>query len=202
MCYTGKMSNREFNQHQSRRKSGVTLVELLVVIATIAVLVSILLPAVQAARESARRTMCSNNIRQIGINNMTHKGTFLYTICPSDPEGEMRKQQQGGTSYVQNLAVRRKKNQMAYSKTIIYVESAVGMDRSTVDPSLWFEPTNSVDNIWQLLQGTVAMTRHTGKVSNYLYADGHVATIPETQIRTWVNQRIPFILINEATYTP
>jgi prepilin-type N-terminal cleavage/methylation domain-containing protein/prepilin-type processing-associated H-X9-DG protein len=157
---------------------GFTMVELLVVIGLIGVLVALLLPAVNFAREAARRTMCQSNLRQIGLAMRMHldtRGVYpdvaqMKSVTPEKP------------SLAEVLAAYTENNQAVFNcpsdQTYYAVEGTsyeypnlrlAGLKRKELEASERYK-TTWVQYDFDDFHGT------PGEVGarNYLYADGHV----------------------------
>jgi prepilin-type N-terminal cleavage/methylation domain-containing protein/prepilin-type processing-associated H-X9-DG protein len=143
-----------FSPHPRARR-GFTLIELLVVIAIIGVLIALLLPAVQSAREAARRAQCTNNLKQLALATHTYldsNGTF--------PMGDHRGRNYDGSTIRQNFG--------PFVGLTAFIEQGVIFNALNTQLQMYLAPNSTVNGIgvsilWCPSDGRINGLRYPGQ---------------------------------------
>jgi prepilin-type N-terminal cleavage/methylation domain-containing protein/prepilin-type processing-associated H-X9-DG protein len=162
----------------TQQKRGFTLVELLVVITIIGILISLLLPAVQAAREAARRMQCSNNLKQIGLGLHNYHSTlgcfppgYISTVGPNEVSGVTADDRGPGWGWgamiLPFLEMGTAQGQIHFDQDIAHTSNDVA--RTTV-LSVFLCPSDNGDKTFNVVAGgnsvTVAHSNYVGVFGN------------------------------------
>lgn len=184
-----------------RGRRGVTLVELLIVVAIIGVLIGLLLPAVQAAREAARRTQCASNLRQFHFDFRSHddfkrdrfREIELVNVCPTSVKR---------LGYQRNQFLDSDEAKRNSSSSIQFYEDANGSDRRLLrwDGDLFSSENVRNGTTLEVITQSIEYRRHSKSLANYLYYDGHVQSIPAEAIEEWIQRGWNFLDVGKGAY--